>query len=363
MITLKKVLLALLVTASLSSVSFAASSRDSSLSVSAALSKVTVLERPAAAAGIVSKASKADKVRVALDVVSSVAKTDPDLLAAVVGAVISEVPSAAAKVASTAAQLAPDRVFEIAKAAAASAPKKAEDVALALAALQPKELLKICLAIGRGAPAEAGRVIIPLARAFPMQSHLVYSGLAHGAPDQESAITDGLLKALPGLENTAFGKEVRQTRSGSASTTTTIKRKVAIVNKTLDVITELAKKLEKTLNDAAAGSGTTSTTTVSGFASSLLSGAVKVDTTTGAVTIDVSKLDPNSEVGKAFSKAEVVSDFVTQATEDVKTELGKQSSQLNQALSNATKEDIITGTEDVITIILSKDTVRQYNEP
>ncbi len=366
MITIKQILLALLVAGCLSSASSTAIAKDgtsSASSVAGKLSNSTVLELPAIASQLVAKASKSNKQQVALEVVSVVAKTNPELLPSVGAAVISEIPSAAAKVASAAVQLAPERLFEIAKAAAVSAPKKAEDVALALAAIQPKELLKICLAIAKGAPSEAGRVIIPIARAFPMESHLVYSGLAHGAPEQEPAITDGLLKALPGLQNTAFGEEVRKSRSGVASIITTIKRKVAIVNKTLDVVTELAKKLEKTFNDAAAASGTSTATTVSGFAKSLLSGAITVDTTTGEVKIDATKLDPNSAVGKEFAKQDVLADFVASATDDVKTELGKQSSQLNQALSNATKEDIITGTEDVITVILSQDTVRPYNQP
>lgn len=356
----RKIIAGIVLTACSVYAPLSAASKGVEQSVSQILSRVNLLERPAFAAQLVSKASKSDKQRVALEVVTAIAKTDVTLLATVVGAVISEVPSAAASVASTAAQLAPERLFEIAKAAAVSAPKKAEDVALALAALQPKELLKICLAVGRGAPSEVGRVVIPMARAFPMQFDLVYAGLIYGAPEQESAISAGLLKAFPGLENTAFGAELRKTRAGLATTGGTQRRKVNVANTTLQVIKNLANTLEKSLGGTSAN---VSGTSISSFASVLLSGAIKVNTTTGTVTIDITKIDASSPLAQAFTDTSVADKFASDASAGVLLQINTAGSSLDTALQNEVSTGETVDLEEVVTVILSKDTVRAYNAP
>ncbi len=360
MITLNQILVALLVASSASSGLLAANGKVVSPSAAVVLGRATVLERPAAAAQLVARANRANKEAVALEVVASIAKTDPDLLAAVVGAVVSEVPNAAAKVASTAARLAPDRLFDIAKAAVSTAPRKSEDVALALAALQPKELLKICLAIGEGAPSEAARVIIPLARAFPLQSGVIYSGLVYGATGQEGAISESLLKALPGLENTTFGKEVRKTRAGLAGTGTTVKRKVTILAKSLEVIKALAESLQKQLSTTS-GTGT-GTVSVSGFASDILDGAIIVDTKTGAVTINTAKIDANSDLGKALAKdSTLATQFASDASKDLGAQITNTNSALNKVITNDAKTDDPIDDSEIVRVILSKDTVRAYS--
>jgi len=351
-------------------------SKERSLALATRMGETSRLERPAVAAELIAKASKSDKEAIALELVQIAARTTPDLLAAVVGSVIAEVPSAAAKIASTAVQASPSSLFEVAKAAAAAAPKQAEKIALALAALQPNELLKVCLAIGQGAPSEAPRVVGPISRAFIDQFDKVFAGLAYGAPQQVDSISQALVVAIPALDQTSFGSEVRMSRGASAGGASTTKRKVAVAQATLNVLTALVAKIKEEAQkqvDAAVKAAQSSSSSgtpivapvvkfdVASLVNKIESGDVKVSDT-GAITLSPKALEGAVTGGSSSVKVETTA-IANSATESIKKEVSNANSALSSAIQTAKEATEKVSNEEAVRIILDKNTVRAYSKP
>ena len=366
MITLKHILILVLSAGAVVNAT-AGISKERSSALSSRFSQASRLEQPGVAGELVASAAKVDKESVALELVRIAAKSTPDLLAAVVGAVISEVPNAAAKIASTAVQALPDSLFDVAKAAAATAPKQAEKVAIALGALQPNALMKICLAIGQGAPSEAPRLVGPVSRAFLGQFDKVFAGLVYGAPQQVDAISQALIVAVPALDQTAFGSEVRLSRGGSANQSTTVKRKVFVATATLNVLTALAKQIEaqaKAAADAAvaaAGAGAkppTVTFNVASLVTQVEQGNVKINTD-GTI-----KVEPAALAGAVTGGTVTVDTTTVAAKADaaIQKDISNADSALSKAVTAAQDPVEKISNEEAVRIILDKNTVRAYSQ-
>lgn len=356
MITLKRILIVLLVAASFE-VCVAGTEKVKAAEVQ--LQKATRLERPALAARLVSKAAKAEREGVALGIVKYIAKDYPELLGAVIGAVVSEVPSSAAKIVSTAVQVSPSSLFEVAKAAAAASPKKAQDIALALAALKPGELLKICLAVSLGAPSEAAHGVGVLSKQFPERFNVVAEGYLTGAPEKGDDILRALVVALPGLESTPVGQEVRRSRLAGANTQTVTKRKVSVVNTSLKTISIISTAIANSIKTATSNSGSSGVSlSIVEAIKAVVSGDIAVNTTTGAVTIS-----EGSDLAKSLAKLDnTTAQLITSAVDTtIQNEVTNTESALNKALDETkTQPEQILNTESV-TVIIDENTVRAYS--
>ena len=127
--------------------------------VSKDLAGSTAQELPAKAAGLVAKASAADKQFLAAAVVKAAVGLNPSIVVAIVSSVARENPTTAPVAAVTAATLQHKRIGLIAKAAAVAAPSEAAKIVAALIKEFPRDYGIIALAAAEGAP-KAGREIL-----------------------------------------------------------------------------------------------------------------------------------------------------------------------------------------------------------
>jgi hypothetical protein len=124
---------------------------------------VSVLEMPAKAAELVSRAPAKDREVISATVVQQAATLKPTALPAVVGAIAKGSPEVAASAAAVGAAAQPKLAVAIAKAAAAAAPAKAVEIAQAVAKALPAQAREVALMVASVAPAEASAALAKLA--------------------------------------------------------------------------------------------------------------------------------------------------------------------------------------------------------
>jgi hypothetical protein len=124
-----------------------------------ALSAVSVLEMPATAAQLVTRADAQQREVVTAAVVNNAADLKPTALPAVVGAIAKAQPDMAATAAAVAAAAQPKLAAEISKAAAAAAPKQALAIVAAVTKALPAAARNVALAVAEVAPDAAPTLI------------------------------------------------------------------------------------------------------------------------------------------------------------------------------------------------------------
>ncbi len=141
------------------------------------LSKVATAEVPAKAAEIVTKTKRADRDKIAAEVIKAVFKAHPTITVATVGMISTKSPESAPAAAAAAANLQPKQAGLIARAAAAAAPAQAgaivkavckvvpnhREVALAVADAAPEATLDIIEALGELQPEVKARLDLAVA--------------------------------------------------------------------------------------------------------------------------------------------------------------------------------------------------------
>jgi hypothetical protein len=152
-IAMKKILFATLFAATLAA-SFAADAKPA-VNYKQTLSAVTVLEMPATAASLVTKAEVKDREVVTASVVNTAANIKPTALPAVVGAIAKATPEMAPTAAAVGAAAQPKLAREISKAAAAAAPDQAMAIVAAVTKALPATAKAVALAVAEVAPDSA----------------------------------------------------------------------------------------------------------------------------------------------------------------------------------------------------------------
>jgi hypothetical protein len=206
---------------------------SSSADVSKDLAGSTAQELPVKAAGLVTKASSADKQDVAVAVVKAAIGMNPAVAVAIVSDIVRENPATAPVVAVTAITLQHKRIGLITKAAAAAAPSQAAKIVAALIKEFPRDYGVIALAVSEGAPRAGREILAVVAEYVPALQPYIQATLANYAstdgnvPIQailsqsyNQALASGVVMSMVPSSGAAKGATYAQTTSTASGAPT-----------------------------------------------------------------------------------------------------------------------------------------------
>jgi len=175
---------------------------SNSASVTKALAGSTALDLPSKTAGLVAKASAADKQSMAIAAVKAAVTLNPSIATKIVSSVAGENPSLAPVVAVTAATLQHKQIGLITKSAVAAAPTEATKIVAAMLKEFPKDYGVIAIAASEAAPSAGREILAVVAQYVPGLQALIQGATSDNGtfPVQSvirQATTEDLIATVP----------------------------------------------------------------------------------------------------------------------------------------------------------------------